>query len=516
MQFTDIEYAFFLPIVFILYWFLLRRHLIQRNLLLLSASYVFYGWWDWRFLILIIITTCTTYLSGLFTNGRRGKLIVTLNIVINLGILFSFKYLGFFAENLQKLFSLFGWNLDWFTIKVLLPVGISFYTFQAIGYTVDVYRKKIKPCTDPIAFATFIAYFPQLVAGPIERAGDLLPQLQTIRQWKWDNAVSGLRMILFGVLKKVAVADVLSIYVDQFYGRWGLSNPIIVLLAGILFSFQLYFDFSAYAEIARGSSRLLGIELMANFKFPYFSRNVVEFWRRWHISLMKWFRDYVYIPLGGSRKGSFKTYINISIVFLLSGLWHGAGWNFIIWGCYWAVVYLGAKILFKRKVPENKIQFNDLSKIIITFFVVAYGFLIFRCLNVEQVQICLINAPVYVIVALILWIISKAITSNIIKNLVSNPILKLSLIATVTGCLICAAIVCLIFVFYLNWEKCLHLYFILPATFVMLIEWKNRNQEYPFYLQNKNKLLRWGIYWICMLFIILSEPIDMNFIYFQF
>ncbi|MDE5656607.1 MAG: MBOAT family protein, partial [Muribaculaceae bacterium] len=333
MQFTEILFAIFMLTVFVLYWLLLRSRVKAQNLLLLAASYFFYGWWDWRFLGLIILTTATTYITGLYAARRYGRLLTTLNIVFNIGILIVFKYLNFFSDNLQRLLSVFGWNLDWFTVDVLLPVGISFYTFQAIAYSVDVYKSRTAVCTDPVTFATFIAYFPQLVAGPIERASQLLPQIAQARQWNSAMASSGLRLILFGLMKKLCVADMLALYSDRIYAHIP-GNPALVLPAGIVFSIEIYCDFSAYSEIARGVSRLLGIELMANFRFPYFSRNILEFWQRWHISLMLWFRDYLYIPLGGNRRGNARAMWNTVLVFVVSGIWHGAAWNFIIWGIY--------------------------------------------------------------------------------------------------------------------------------------------------------------------------------------
>ena len=337
MQFTDIIFAPFLIIVFVMYWLVLRRYTGLQNVLLLAVSYLFYGWWDWRFLGLIILTSATTWVSALFINRKWGRYLITLNIILNLGILVLFKYFNFFSENLSRLFALFGMSLDWFTLDVLLPVGISFYTFQAIGYSCDVYKGRIEPCRDIISFFTFIAYFPQLVAGPIERASRLLPQISNPRTWNPAYATTGMRMIMFGLLKKLCIADILAIYVDRIFSQPELSAAM-VLVGGIAFSIEIYCDFSAYSEIARGVSRLLGIELMANFRFPYFSRNVLDFWRRWHISLMQWFRDYLYIPLGGNRKGEMRTIINSFIVFSLSGLWHGAAWNFIVWGLYWALV----------------------------------------------------------------------------------------------------------------------------------------------------------------------------------
>lgn len=378
MQFTEITFALFLPIVFSIYWLALRRCFRLQNVMLLAASYTFYGWWDWRFLGLIILTTITTYLTALCPDRRLAKWLAAGNITLNLGILTVFKYFNFFSDNLQKLFGLFGWNLDWFSLEVLLPVGISFYTFQAISYSVDVCKGRVKPCADPIVFATFIAYFPQLVAGPIERASQLIPQIARRRQWDSGYAADGLRMILYGVMKKVCIADMLAIYVDRLY-EGTLDNPLSTLAAGVLFSLEIYCDFSAYSEIARGVSRLLGIELMANFRFPFFSRNIFEFWHRWHISLMCWFKDYVYIPLGGNRKGTLRGAVNISAVFLLSGLWHGAAWNFIVWGGYWAIVYVIGRYLLKLNRKDGAVAMTDIPAMIMTFGVVAFGFYLFRC-----------------------------------------------------------------------------------------------------------------------------------------
>lgn len=508
MQFTEIGFAVFLLIVFCLYWFALRKTIWLRNLMVLSASYIFYGWWDWRFLILIVITTLSTFGSALFIPRRHGKVFLVANIVLNLGILAVFKYLGFFTENLQRLFSLFGWNLDWFTIDVLLPVGISFYTFQAIAYSIDVYRKNVKPERNIITFATFIAYFPQLVAGPIERAAQLLPQLRTARPWERDYAVSGLRMILFGVLKKVAVADILAVYVDEIFNEGNLANPLIVLAAGLLFSLQIYCDFSAYSEIARGTSRLLGIELMANFRFPYFSRNIMEFWRRWHISLMMWFRDYLYIPMGGNRKGKARTYLNIAVVFLLSGLWHGAAWNFIVWGAYWALANIIGRAFMHLKVPGKAIGFGDLPKIVETFMVVAFGFYIFRCETWQQMAQGFMSLPLYYTALAFLWFVALIITCKPFRTLYSCISLRWAL-----GVLAVAAI---IGTGIWQWQLCLRYFFVLPALFVFVLEWHGRNGDYPFATLCANRYGRWILYWVSMLFVVLSEPLDMSFIYFQF
>ncbi len=502
MQFTEILFAIFMLTVFVLYWLLLRSRVKTQNMLLLAASYFFYGWWDWRFLGLIILTTATTYLTGLFASRRYGRLLTALNIVFNIGILIVFKYLNFFSENLQRLLSVFGWNLDWFTIDVLLPVGISFYTFQAIAYSVDVYKGRAAVCTNPVTFATFIAYFPQLVAGPIERASQLLPQIANARQWNRAMASSGLRLILFGLMKKLCVADMLALYSDRIYAQIP-GNPILVLPAGIVFSIEIYCDFSAYSEIARGVSRLLGIELMANFRFPYFSRNILEFWQRWHISLMLWFRDYLYIPLGGSRHGHTRAMWNTVLVFVVSGIWHGAAWKFIIWGIYWAAVYVAAKTLLHMRRPSGSATARDLPSIILTFGTVAFGFYLFRCSEWSQLAAGFSGIWIYLLVFGMLWLIATFICR------------KGWLRTTVAG-LAVAAIIAIAFIGFRNWLYLLKIWWILPAVVVMVTEWKCRAMDYPLERFGSGPLARIAYYWLCMGCIVISEPVEMTFIYFQF
>jgi D-alanyl-lipoteichoic acid acyltransferase DltB (MBOAT superfamily) len=301
MLFNSFEFLLFLPIVFLLYWFVFRRRRWQ-NLLIVVASYVFYGWWDWRFLLLIALTSLCSYVSGLLLEHyegqrRRQQAVSAANIVLNLGILGVFKYYNFFVENLDALFGMMGYHLDWVTMKVILPVGISFYTFQALSYTIDVYQKKLPATHDIVEFFAYISFFPQLVAGPIERATNLLPQFQQRRQFDYAKAVDGMRQMLWGFLKKLVIADncaaIVNDYWDHFHDLQGLS----LFHLGVLFTFQIYCDFSGYSDIAIGCARLFGFNLMRNFNFPYFSRSIPEFWRRWHISLMTWFRDYIYFPL---------------------------------------------------------------------------------------------------------------------------------------------------------------------------------------------------------------------------
>ncbi len=315
MQFDSYIYALFLPLVFVLYW-LLRNKLLWQNIFLLAASYVFYGWWDWRFLGLILITSCTTFLTGLVIkndHSRRSKAWLVLNLIINLGILATFKYCNFFKDSLADILKLFGANPDWPTLNIVLPVGISFYTLQAISYSLDVYNGKTQPTRNVVAL--YIAFFPQLVAGPIERARNLLPQLLRKKTFDYYNAVIGMRQILWGLVKKLVIADNLAGYVDNLLYHPSVMSASSIVMAAILFAFQIYADFSGYSYIAIGSARLLNIRLLPNFNYPFFARDMKELWQRWHISLMSWLREYIYIPLGGSRRGKWRTCFNIMIVF---------------------------------------------------------------------------------------------------------------------------------------------------------------------------------------------------------
>ncbi len=490
MQFTEIGFALLLTAVWVLYWLPLRGRLTGQNLLLLAASYLFYGWWDWRFLGLIMLTTASTYLLAL----RPTRLTTAANVVLNLGILLIFKYFNFFGENLQRLFALIGWELDWVTLDVLLPVGISFYTFQAIGYSVDAYRRQIAPCRNPLTFAVFIAYFPQLVAGPIEKASQLLPQLASNRRWDWDMASSGLRMVLFGVFKKVCVANFLGYRVDLLFSAWDLGDPLICLRAGLFFALQIYFDFSAYSEIARGTSRLLGIELMTNFRFPYFARNVVEFWQRWHISLMLWFRDYLYIPLGGNRRGPWRTVMNTVVVFLLSGLWHGAEWNFVLWGAYWALIYPLAKLWLRR--PTGPITARALPQIALTFGVVTFGFYIFRCTSLLDLLNGLHALPAYAAAfgaaALLGWGVRFLRPISLWWLLVLLPVALW------------------------QWQTTLENLWIICLAMVIILEWRNRNLDHPTERLPRRRWQRYLLYWVCMFLLLVSEDMNLSFIYFQF
>lgn len=395
MLFQSIEFLIFLPVVFILYWFVFRKLKLQ-NALVLVASYVFYGWWDWRFLILIAITSGFSYWSGLLIKSNEDKpkaqkWICAGNITVNLLILCVFKYFNFFSENFARLFSLFGLELDFVTLNVILPVGISFYTFQALSYTIDVYRKKIEPTRDVVAFFAFISFFPQLVAGPIERATNLLPQFLKPRKFDYATAVDGCRQMLWGFFKKVVVADNCAVYVNQVFDSYQDQTGSTLLLAAVFFTFQIYGDFSGYSDIAIGTAKLFGVSLMRNFNVPYFSRDIAEFWRRWHISLTTWFRDYIYIPLGGSRVPKAKVIRNTFIIFLVSGFWHGADWTFIAWGAYHALLFLPLILLGKNRkntniVAEGRLlpSFGEFSRMLLTFALVVVGWIIFRAESIGQ------------------------------------------------------------------------------------------------------------------------------------
>ena len=395
MLFNSFEFLIFLPIVFLLYWFVFKP-LRWQNLFIVAVSYIFYGWWDWRFLILIAFTTLCSFASGIVLERLEGqrtkqKWVSAANITLNLLILCIFKYFNFFGENLAELFQLFGVEADWVTIDILLPVGISFYTFQALSYTIDVYQHKIKPTHDIVAFFAFISFFPQLVAGPIERATNLLPQFLVPRGFSYDKAVDGMRQILWGLFKKMVVADNCAAAVNLFFDEYQTLGGTHLFLGALFFTFQIYGDFSGYSDIAIGTARLFGVNLMRNFNFPYFSRDIAEFWRRWHISLTTWFRDYIYIPLGGSRCGKWKAMRNTLIIFLVSGFWHGANWTFICWGAFHALLFLPLFIMGKNRKNKDVVAqgrlFPDIKEVcqmFITFLLVVIGWIIFRAENIHQ------------------------------------------------------------------------------------------------------------------------------------
>ena len=399
MLFNSIQFAIFLPIVFLLYWFVFDRFISKsknqlrlQNAFVVVASYVFYGWWDWRFLLLIAFTSFCSWGSGWLVGKavtrKMAKTWTTLNIVLNLGILALFKYYDFFVLEFAQLFHV---PSDGLLLKVILPVGISFYTFQALSYSIDVYRGKMEPTKDIIAFFAFISFFPQLVAGPIERATNLLPQFLKKREFNSNTAMDGMRQILWGLFKKIVVADNCALFVNQVFADPANQAGSTLLLAAILFAFQIYGDFSGYSDIAIGTAKLFGIKLMRNFNVPYFSRDIAEFWRRWHISLMTWFRDYVYIPLGGSRVPKGKVIRNTLIVFLLSGFWHGANWTFIAWGAYHALLFLPLILTGKNRKYTNQIAkdrvlptLKEFGQMLLTFLLAVFGWIVFRSESMGQ------------------------------------------------------------------------------------------------------------------------------------
>jgi len=395
MLFNSIEFAFFLPIVFLLYWFVLNKNLKNQNILLLLASYIFYGWWDWRFLSLIIFSSFVDYFVGISLSKtekiNKRKILLWTSIGVNLGFLGFFKYYNFFAESFAEAFTLFGASIDPNRLNIILPVGISFYTFQTLSYSIDVYRNKLKPTKDLIAFFAFVSFFPQLVAGPIERATNLLPQFYKKRRFDYGEAIDGLKQILWGLFKKIVIADSCAKYANLIFNDSGDYSGSTLLLGAVFFTFQIYGDFSGYSDIAIGTSRLFGFNLMKNFAFPYFSRDIAEFWRRWHISLSTWFRDYLYIPLGGSRGGTLMKVRNTFIIFIVSGFWHGANWTFIIWGALNAVYFLPLLLLNKNRqhievvAKDNYFpKFRELFNILITFGLTILAWIFFRAENIAH------------------------------------------------------------------------------------------------------------------------------------
>lgn len=395
MFFNSIDFAVFLPIVFILYWFVINKNLKLQNLLIVTASYIFYGWWDWRFLSLVLFSTLVDYTIGrkLKTEQKpfNRKILLWISIVVNLGFLGFFKYYNFFLDNFISAFSFFGTDIRANSLHIILPIGISFYTFQTLSYTIDVYKRKLEPTKDFIAFSAFVSFFPQLVAGPIERATHLLPQFYKKRKFDYALAVNGMRQILWGLFKKIVIADNCAEYANQIFNNSGEYSGSTLVLGALFFAFQIYGDFSGYSDIAIGTSRLFGFDLMRNFHYPYFSRDIAEFWRRWHISLSTWFRDYLYIPLGGSRGGLGMKVRNIFIIFIVSGFWHGANWTFIVWGALNAIYFLPLLLTKNNRknldaVAAGKIlpSFREFISITITFSLTLLAWIFFRAENIAH------------------------------------------------------------------------------------------------------------------------------------
>ena len=395
MLFNSIEYLLFLPFIFAIYWLANKKSLQLQNVLLLISSYFFYACWDWRFLFLLIFSTALDYFTGIKMHEGKDqnskKFWFWLSIGINLGFLGIFKYYNFFAASFADLLSDFGFQANFWTLQVILPVGISFYTFHGLSYVIDIYKNRIEPERNVVTYSLFVSYFPLLVAGPIERATHLLPQIKKRRIFSYDKAIDGIQQIIWGLFKKIVIADSCAIYANEIFEKYETSNSLTLLLGAIYFTFQIYGDFSGYSDIALGTSKLFGIDLLRNFNYPYFSRDIAEFWRRWHISLSSWFRDYLYFPLGGSRGGLLMKIRNTFIIFLVSGFWHGANWTFIVWGFLNALYFMpllltnnnrnNIDIVARGKVFPSIKEFIQMS---FTFFLAVIAWIFFRSATVNQ------------------------------------------------------------------------------------------------------------------------------------
>ena len=469
MLFQSFDFLVFFPLVFALFWAINKWNVLTRNIFLLAASYFFYGYWDYRFLALILSSSLVDFTIGILlhktTKASARKGLLAFSVIFNIGLLGYCKYLNFFIENFVSALSSVGIEQDISTLQIILPVGISFYTFQTLSYTIDVYRKNIEPERNLVTFLTFVSFFPQLVAGPIERASKLLGQFRRKSEFTYSTGTEALRQILYGLIKKVIIADNCAIYANQaFANHDDLSSPYLILGA-VFFAFQIYGDFSGYSDIARGVAKLLGFELMKNFNFPYFSKSIGEFWHRWHISLSTWFRDYIYIPLGGSRGSRWKTIRNIFIIFLVSGFWHGANWTFIIWGAVHAILFIPS-IFFKKPADKSASGFRyiDIVKMLYTFSLVCLTWIFFRADSMQ-------HALSYL----------SGIFS--IETFQYNG-------------------------FYFK--------FLPVLTVFILWEWFNRNSEYGWKLLPKSKVVRWFVYLFLICLILFFRQDDNAFIYFQF
>lgn len=478
MLFNSIDFAIFLPIVFILYWFVTNEKLKVQNFLIVAASYLFYGWWDWRFLSLILFSSLVDYFIGIGLlkqeNLTKRKMLLWTSILVNLGFLGFFKYYNFFLDNFITAFSFFGTEIKANSLNIILPVGISFYTFQTMSYSIDVYKRKLEPTKDFIAFSAFVSFFPQLVAGPIERATHLLPQFYKKRTFDYSKAVDGMRQILWGLFKKIVIADNCAEYANQIFNNSSDMNGSTLVLGALFFTFQIYGDFSGYSDIAIGTSRLFGFDLMRNFNFPYFSRDIAEFWRRWHISLSTWFRDYLYIPLGGSHGGTWMKVRNTFIIFIVSGFWHGANWTFIVWGALNAIYFLPLLLTNNNRnnletVAQGKFlpSIREIAFMLLTFGLTVFAWIFFRAENIG-------HAFIYIseIFSASLFTIPEVRPRNLI-------------------------LLILVFVF---------------------IEWLGREGQYAISEINvfERRIYRWGIYFSICLLIFIFQGKEQEFIYFQF
>ncbi|MFC3160357.1 D-alanyl-lipoteichoic acid acyltransferase DltB, MBOAT superfamily [Chryseobacterium arachidis] len=477
MLFNSIGFLIFLPIVFILYWFVFNKKYQHQNVLVLVASFYFYACWDWRFLFLLMFSIGLDFVSGIMIEKSKNKKEATfwlaLSIIINLGFLGFFKYYNFFVESFSDLLDGFGFHANVWLLKIVLPVGISFYTFHGLSYVIDIYKKRISAERNFIDYAVFVSYFPLLVAGPIERATHLLPQIQKKRIFNYEQAADGMRQILWGFFKKMVIADNCAPLVNEIFAHYHTESASNLVLGAVLFAFQIYGDFSGYSDIALGVSRLFGIELLKNFSFPYFSRDIAEFWRRWHISLSSWFRDYLYIPLGGSKGGLMMKVRNTFIIFLVSGFWHGANWTFIIWGGLNALYFMPLLLMDRNRqnlevVAMDKIlpSFKEIFQILVTFSLTCFAWIFFRASSVSQ-------AVSY---------ITKIFSKTILSIPPHFPYKVMALISV-----------------------------------MIIVEWINRSRFHGLEIKRFNPWLRRGLYLVIIYIILRYANFGNNeFIYFQF
>lgn len=497
MLFNSITFLIFLPIVFLLYWFVFGEKFKIQNIFIVVVSYIFYGWWDWRFLFLIGFISFCSWLGGFLMLKKRERLsnaedtqevrifcqrVVAGNVILNLLFLSFFKYYNFFVSSVIDSFTQFGVTLDYHTMQIILPVGISFYTFQALSYSIDVYRRKTEPTRDIVSFFAFVSFFPQLVAGPIERSTQLLPQFFHPRSFKYAQTVDGMRQILWGFFKKVVVADNCALLVNSIFTNQDIANSSALLLGAFLFTFQIYCDFSGYSDIAVGTARLFGFDLMRNFNVPYFSRDIAEFWRRWHISLNTWFRDYIYIPLGGSRGSKSLAIRNTLLIFMVSGLWHGANWTYVVWGIYHGLLFLPLYLLGKNRINVNTVvaynrifpSLKECFQLMTTFFLVLIGWVIFRSESIgkacsylkKMFDTSLWHAPNYAELG-----IGNSVTM---------------------GCFLFIAI-------------------------LLVVEWLQRDKDHGLAIDEiRSATVRWSIYLVVALIIFFFRGVQETFIYFQF
>ena len=477
MIFNSLEFLALLFIVFNIYWLTGRDNVRTQNALLVVASYIFYGWWDYRFLSLIFISSLVDYIVGQNLErskspGKRKTLLI-ISLAANLGLLGFFKYFNFFIDSFSTLLGALGLHADPHTLGIILPVGISFYTFQTLSYTIDIYRKRIPATKDPIAFFAFVCFFPQLVAGPIERAKNMLPQFLKERKFDPADAADGFRQMLWGFFKKVVIADNLSAHVETIFSSSGQQNGFVLFLGTFFFAIQIYCDFSGYSDIAIGVARFFGFRLMRNFAFPYFSRDIAEFWRKWHISLSSWFRDYVYIPLGGSFVNKPRRLFNVLITFTISGFWHGANWTFLVWGLLHGCYYIPIMLRDKQKryadtAAKGRLfpAFNEFISIQITFLMTLFAWIFFRAE-------------------------SLAMAFNYIGQFAINPLPARADIK--------------------------YLFPILNCLLILFIEWLQREKQHALEIANLILPLRWLIYIILFLVILVFGNFGgQEFIYFQF